>query len=162
MPILNPILAPINELDTYVHKPSIKKPGYLDYVGRITLLQLADGIKTRLPKEILNQLEWYGIPPSFTYKTDIDKGMRAEDELPKNTNILVEWHPGGSEGYIVTIQANCPENPPSSIWHAKLFSMEATICLHMTLMRMLFCQGSYMDGILAKTIVATLPKDQEI
>jgi hypothetical protein len=138
---------PSDFIEVSLSKPQPEKPGYLIHDRNLTIRELNDAIQSQLDPRIKRAMEWNGIPPAITLPL-ADSKLREDSPLPPcghpfpEPDLRIEWRPGGSEGYVVSVYARRNTEPDPCVWHAKLFDLDMTLALHTALMRLIYWHGT--------------------
>ena len=129
----------LSEIEWMLFKPAPDKPAcYVQFDRNITVQQLAEEIKARMPEEIRSRLDYYG--PTAPFKSpERNSPINATDDpdLARQIYLTSSWETGSSEGYCTRVYAvSTSERKPgrSTIWVAKTFDLKVAvaldICLH--------------------------------
>lgn len=138
----------LEPLEFSLYEPHPDKPGMLRDCGSLTAKDAAEAISALLPHHLLDNCEYFGSCHSITASGGYRIGAHTPLDEGKYS-FIAHWKPGANEGYFVEVSAvSRDDQRMQSLWRAKMFDAATAIELHASLMRILFCDGQHMDGIL--------------
>jgi hypothetical protein len=128
----------LSEIEWMLFKQAPDKPAcYVMFDRNITVQQLAEEIKARMPEEILSRLDYYGRRHSEQRSSKQPDQRDQGPDLARQIYLTSSWETGSSEGYYTHVHAvSTSERKPgtSTIWVAKTFDLKVAIaldiCLH--------------------------------
>jgi len=134
----------LSEIEWMLFKPAPDKPAcYVQFDRNITVQQLAEEIKARMPEEIRSRLDYYG-PDVLFNSADRNSPINATDDpnLARQIYLTTSWESGSSEGYythVYAVSTSGIKPGRSTIWVAKTFDVKVAVALDI-------CMHCWIDG----------------
>jgi hypothetical protein len=129
----------LSEIEWMLFKRIPDKPAhYVQFDQNITVQQLAEEIKARMPEEIRSRLDYYE-PVALFNSSERNSPINATDDpnLAQQIYLTTSWESGSSEGYynhVYAVSTSGRKPGRSTIWVAKTFDVKVAvaldICLH--------------------------------
>lgn len=102
--------------------------------------------RTRTPNEIAKDLEQQ-IPDDIKRLFDYLAAslIPGDDPIPDFAEPIVDWRPGGNEGYYVHLRILTRERELETLWTAKTFSREAALQMYLVVNSLIWNMPSMIE-----------------